>query len=242
MDELEFRRRAYANPHDESADFIAASSANAGNQQFLRDLKRFDHQLDKALHEPVPDALANKLLLNNATPNIDKTAHFGWRHLAVAASITFVLGFSTRFLTFAPGLDAPYPALDQVAMEHVRLESSFTETVDEQVTLMAVNAKLRPYGTQLKAMSDIGQVYYANHCLFAGGPAAHLVIQGDHGRVNVFLVPADRALQLVSRFSDEQYHGEVIGMNLNRLVVVSEKQDDVKKIASKIEASLERAI
>lgn len=242
MDELEFRRRAYANPHDKSADFISASGANAGNQQFVQDLKRFDQQLGNALHEPVPDTLANKLLLNNVSPKTDNATHFGWRHLAVAASVTFVLGFSTRFLTFTPGLDIPYPAVDQVAMEHVRLESSFTEAVDEQVTLTAVNAKLRPYGTQFKNMTDIGKVYYANHCLFAGGPAAHLIIQGEHGRVNVFLVPADRALQLVSRFSDDQYHGEVIGMNLNRLVVVSEKQEDVEKMVSKIESSLERAI
>lgn len=242
MDELEFRRRAYANPNDKSADFIAASNANAGNQQFVHDLKRFDQQLGKALHEPVPDTLANKLLLNQVPPQTDNDVHFGWRHLAVAASVTFVLGFSTRFLTFTPGKDAPYPAVDQVAMEHVRLESPFTDTVDEQVTLTAVNAKLRPYGTQFKSMADVGKVYYANHCLFAGGPAAHLVIQGAHGRVNVFLVPADRDLQLVNRFSDAQYHGEVIGMNLNRLVVVSEQQEDVDDMVSKIEASLERAL
>ncbi|WP_417618212.1 DUF3379 family protein [Oceanisphaera sp.] len=242
MNELEFRRRAYADPNDKSADFMQTSDSCAGNQQFVNELKRFDQRLEKALQEPVPDTLLNKLLLEQLPYQPVTPSGLGWRHLAVAASVTFLLGFSTRFLPLDVGPQAPYPAVGQVAIEHVRLEAPFTQTVDEQVTLTAVNAKLKPYGAQLNSLADVGKVYYANHCQFAGGPAAHLVIQGQHDRVNVFLVPVDRALQLASHFSDEQYHGEVIGMNLNRLVVVSDNQEDVKAMVNKIETSLQRAL
>ncbi|MGB5853930.1 MAG: DUF3379 family protein [Oceanisphaera sp.] len=242
MNELEFRRRAYTNPNDDSADFIDASCANASHQQLVKELQHFDKKLKQALHEPVPDTLVNTLLQDTLQPAPSQNSQFGWRHLAIAASVTFVLGFVTRFLPLESGVSPPYQTVGQVAMEHVRLESYLTHDIDEQVTLTAVNAKLQPYGTQFKNITNVGKVYYANHCLFAGGPAAHLVIQGEHNRVHVFLVPADRALQQVNSFSDQQYHGEVIGMNLNRLVVVSDKEEDVEKMVSKIEASLERAI
>ena len=242
MDDLEFRRRAYADPNDKSSDFISASTTNAGNRQFMGEIKDFNHKLTRALNEPVPATLPDKLMLSHLLRQPDKSEGFGWRHLAIAASVTFVLGFSTRFLPLPAGAEPSAPFIGQVAMEHVRFETPFTQYVDEDVTLSTVNAKLKPYGTQLKGMTDVGKVYYANHCMFAGGPAAHLVIQGEHDRVHVFVVPADRALQLVNSFSDARYHGEVIPMTFNRLVVVSDKEEDVGKMASKIKASLERAI
>ncbi len=242
MDDLEFRRRAYADPNDKSPDFINASTTNAGNRQFMEEIKGFNHKLERALHEPVPAALPDKLMLSHLLRQPDNRDNFGWRHLAVAASITFVLGFSTRFLPLSSDPATPMPSVAQVAMHHVRAEMSFTHHVDEDLSLTTINAKLKPYGTQLKNMAEVGKVYYANHCMFAGGPAAHLVIQGEHDRVHVFIVPADRALQLVDSFSDTRYHGEVIPMSLNRLVVVSELEEDVGKMASKVRTSLERAI
>ncbi len=242
MDDLEFRRRAYADPNDKSPDFISASTTNAGNRKFMDEIKDFNHKLTRALHEPVPDTLPDKLMLSRLLCQPDRPEGFGWRHLAMAASVTFVLGFSTRFMPFSAGAEPPPPAVGQVAMQHVRLEMPFTQNVDEEVSLTTINAKLAPYGARIQDMADVGKVYFANHCLFAGGPAAHLVIQGEHDRVHVFIVPADRALQLVNSFSDSHYHGEVIPMTLNRLVVVSELEEDVGKIAGKIKASLERAI
>ncbi|MFP2769521.1 DUF3379 family protein [Oceanisphaera sp. KMM 10153] len=240
MDDLEFRRRAYADPNDKSPDFISASTNNAGNRQFMGEIKDFNHKLTRALHEPVPNTLPGKLMLSPLLRQADKPEGFGWRHLAVAASVTFVLGFSTRFLPLSA--ESLPPAVGQVAIEHVRLEMPFTQNVDEEVSLTTINAKLAPYGARIQDMADVGKVYFANHCMFAGGPAAHLVIQGEHDRVHVFIVPADRALQLVNSFSDSHYHGEVIPMALNRLVVVSELEEDVGKMAGKLKASLERAI
>ncbi|GAA3703420.1 DUF3379 domain-containing protein [Oceanisphaera sediminis] len=242
MDDLEFRRRAYADPNDTSSDFISASTANAGNRQFVSEIKDFNHKLAHALQEPVPSALPDKLMLSHLLRQPEQSKGFGWRHLALAASVTFVLGFSTRFLPLTAGADNLAPSVASVAMHHVQFEMPFTHYVDEEVSLTTINAKLAPYGTRINDMSGVGKVYYANHCMFAGGPAAHLVIQGEHDRVHVFIVPADRALQLVNSFSGAQYHGEVIPMTLNRLVVVSELEEDVGKMASKIKASLKRAI
>lgn len=242
MDDLEFRRRAYADPNDKSSDFISASTTNASNRQFMSEIKDFNHKLTHALHEPVPATLPDKLMLSHLLRQPDHLQGFGWRHLAIAASVTFVLGFATRFIPLTSGADNPIPSVATVAMNHVQLEMPFTHYVDEEVSLSTVNAKLKPYGTRLTSVADVGKVYYANHCMFAGGPAAHLVIQGEHDRVHVFIVPAERALQLVNRFSDAHYHGEVIPMTLNRLVVVSELEEDVGKMASKIKASLKQAI
>ncbi|MBM7455598.1 hypothetical protein HNR62_001470 [Oceanisphaera litoralis] len=242
MDDLEFRRRAYADPNDKSPDFIHASTTNAGNRKFVSEIKDFNLKLTQALHEPVPETLPAKLMLSPLLRQPGRPEGFGWRHLAVAASMTFVLGFATRFLPLPAEAEPLPPAVGQVAIQHVQWEMPFTQYVDEAVSLTTINAKLAPYGTRITDMADVGKVYYANHCMFAGGPAAHLVLQGEHHRVHVFIVPADRALQLVNSFSDAHYHGEVIPMTLNRLVVVSELEEDVGKMAGKIKASLKRAI
>ena len=249
MDELEFRHRAYANPNDTEVDFIAAKASSARNQALVEQLQHFDVQLSQALQEPVPKHLAATLLHiphtgDTAQPSMSQkqNAGLGWRHLAIAASLTFVLGFSTRFVSLHDASPPAFSSMSQVAMAHVYAESSFTAGVDEQVTLTAVNAKLQPYGTQLTSLDQVGQVYYANHCLFGEGPAAHLVIQGEHHRVHVFVVPPKQALAAISRFSDQQYHGEIVPMALNHLVVISEKDEDIDDMAKKIQASLEQSI
>ncbi|WMC09244.1 DUF3379 domain-containing protein [Oceanimonas pelagia] len=241
MDDLEFRRRAYADPDDKSPEFLSACAANAGNRQFLDEMKAFNRKLSHALAEPVPAALPDKLMLSHLLRQPDRHVP-GWRHLAVAASVAFALGFTTRFVTFSPQAAAEPPSVSQVAMQHVLREMPFTHYIDEEVTLTTVNAKLRPYGTQLHDMAEIGKVYYANHCMFAGGPAAHLVIQGEHDRVHVFLVPMERVMQLEPRFSENNLHGEVMPMSYNRLVVVSDRREDVHRMAQKVKASLEKAI
>ncbi|MGO4999154.1 DUF3379 family protein [Oceanisphaera sp. W20_SRM_FM3] len=250
MDELTFRQRAYANPQDADPDFLAAAASSESNQALVDQLQRLDLHLSHALQEPVPKHLAATLLAipdNNAAakpslaPSAASSRALGWRHLAIAASLTFVLGFSTRFISFndtSPALTS----MSQIAMEHVYAESAFTSGVDEQVTLTAVNAKLQPYGTQLQSLAEVGQVYYANHCLFGDGPAAHLVIQGEHHRVHVFIVPPKRELNSIRRFSDQRYHGEIVPMELNHLVVIGEQDEDIDEMAKKIQSSLERSI
>ena len=95
---------------------------------------------------------------------------------------------------------------------------------------------------RLQSLNSLGKVYYANHCMFAGGPAAHLVIQGEHERVHVFLVPMERALRLQDRFSEDNLNGEVLSMSYNRLVVVSDRSENVSRMAEQVKASLEKSI
>lgn len=252
MDELEFKRRAYTNPNDSHADFLAAKASTACNQELVAQLQDLDLQLTHALQAPVPEHLAATLLQlaqqndsqepSGAAVALTARPRFGWKQLAIAASLTFVLGFSTRFISFDKPSTPSFTSMGQIAMKHVHGEALLTQGVDEQVTLTAVNAKLRPYGTQLHSLADIGEVYYANHCLFGDGPAAHLVIQGEHERVHVFIVPPERALAEVRRFSDSQYHGEIVPMTLNHLVVVSENNENIDQMAKKIQASLEQSI
>lgn len=261
MDELEFRRRAYANPNDTSADFSQAQHSSDRNGALVAQLQQFDAKLSRALQEPVPEHLATSLLQTaqlhaqaSASLEPKQSSALGWRHLAIAASITFVLGFSTRFISFSESGTTGVTSMGQMAMAHVHAESPLTQTVNENVTLTAVNAKLQPYGTQLQSLSEVGQVYYANHCLFGNGPAAHLVIQGEHQRVHVFVLPPDRELVDASRlsdaqnfsdkqyFSDQQYHGEILSTAFNKLVVVSEKNENLDAMARKIQASLDRQI
>lgn len=238
MDELEFRRRVYADPNDMHPDFLSAST-HAANRQFLDEMKNFNHKLEQAMNVPVPKNLPDNLMLPQRLAQPEHREGPGWRYLAIAASIAFALGFSTRFIPLPA--DSP-PAIGQVAIQHVEAEMPFTRYVDEQVTLTAVNVKLAPYGAHLNDMQQLGKIYFVNHCMFAGGPAAHLVIAGEHERINLFLVPMDRPLKMESRFAAQGLQGEVVSMQSYRLVVVTGMQENLEQVTATVKASLERAI
>ncbi|GAA3527980.1 DUF3379 family protein [Zobellella aerophila] len=242
MDELEFRRRVYTDPNDKHPDFLSASTDHAANRQFLNEMKDFNHKLEQAMNVPVPKGFPDTLMLRHLLGEPKYREGPGWRYLAIAASVAFVLGFATRFIHLPAEASPGLPSIAQVALQHVQTEMPFTRYVDEQVTLIAANAKLAPYGARLSDMSRVGKIYYANHCMFPGGTVAHLVIAGEYERINIFLVPMDQPLKMESQFAGQGLQGEVVPMQNYRLVIVTDMQENLKQVTDTVKTSLEHII
>ena len=64
MDDLEFRRRAYAEPNSEDEDFLQKKNESADNARFVDELKLFDEKINDALHVDPPEGLAERIKLN----------------------------------------------------------------------------------------------------------------------------------------------------------------------------------
>lgn len=256
MDELEFRRNAMIQPHDQLPDFLKAAEASQANRNYLDEMKQFDRTLKRAMQVEVPAGLAERILLRQAmlqdsdapddlppshplgTAPVKLRTSTSWRQIALAASVAFLLGMSTRWITL-PETTPPALSLAQVAMAHVYGEEPFIEGVDEQVNLHNINAKMEKYGATLSGMDGL-KVTYVNHCSFYQGPALHMVIQGKMGPVTLFLVPKHVPLTLQqATFEDGTLKGEIVQLKGANMVLIGEMKEPLAPVANALQSRLQ---
>lgn len=255
MDELEFRRKAMIQPDDQQPDFLEAADASQANRHNLDEMKQFDRALRRAAQVTVPAGLAERILLKQAMlqeppePNLQPQRNPDqatrtpppWRQIAMAASVAFLLGMSTRWIS----LPAPQPAslsLAQVAMNHVYEEAPFIEGINEQVNLHNINAKMEKYGATLSNATGL-TVTYVNHCAFYQGPALHMVLEGDKGPVTLFLVPKHVPLTLQQgQFDDGTLQGQIVPLKGANLVLIGNMQESLAPVATVLQSRLHWAI
>lgn len=249
MDELEFRRRAIAHPMDRDPAFLEAAEASPANRKCLDEMQQLDRQLNRILAVEVPTGLVERILLRQAVEADDDdlpvplpppSVRGGWRPLAIAASVAFLLGLSTRWIHWPA--DAPAElSLAQVAMAHVYGEAPFIEGVDEKINLQAINAKMEKYGATLMEMPGM-KVTYVNHCAFYQGPALHMVIQGKMGPVTLFLVPKHVPLKVQPDFADGRLKGEILPLKGANMVLIGDMQEPLAPVAQQLESRLHWSI
>ncbi|MGL5303917.1 MAG: DUF3379 family protein [Aeromonas sp.] len=258
MDELEFRRTAMIQPHDQQPDFLKAATANPTHRHYLDEMQQFDRALTDAMQVPVPSGLAERILLrqaiqaaahpqakipvppplsanNDAIPLPPQTP---WRHIAMAASVAFLLGISTRWITL-PAHNPNDVSLADVAMAHVYGESDLLNASSRSVNLRNINLKMAKYGATLSEMDGL-KVSYVSHCAFYQGPALHMVIQGEMGPINLFLVPKHVPLTLQqANFDDGSLKGEIVPLKGANLILIGKLTEPLTPVASKVQSQLQ---
>ncbi|PJG60072.1 DUF3379 family protein [Aeromonas cavernicola] len=250
MDELEFRRNAMITPDDQQPDFLAAAGASPHSRAHLAEMKQLDHAIQKAINVDLPDGLAERILLKQALLQDDHAEHDppmvgarqptapSWRQLAIAASIAFILGMSTRWIE---GLGSPTLSLADVAMAHLHTEAPFISRLDERVNLSAINAKMGAYGATLLGMGGL-KVTYVNHCSFYQGPALHMVMQGQKGPVTLFLVPKHLPLTVPATFAEGTLKGEIVPLKGANMVLIGDRQEPLTPMADQLQSRLHWSI
>lgn len=248
MDELEFRRRAMIQPGDPQPDFLEAARANPANQRYLDEMKALEQDIARTMSIEPPSGLAERILLKQALQQSeekqDKIRHVAsstapkshWRAVAMAASVAFLLGVSTRWISWPASSDQTL-SLAQVAMAHVYGEEPFIEGIDERVNLQSINAKMEKYGATLSGMDGL-RVTYVNHCAFYQGPALHMVIQGKMGPVTLFLVPKHVPLSLQPSFADGTLKGEIVQFKGGNMVLIGQMKEPLAPVATALQSRL----
>ena len=234
MDDISFRHRAVATPNDKDPAFLQRQAQSEQDKALVNEGKQFDRQLQSLLKVDIPDDLTEKILLEQSfAMEKKKTLSQRW-HIAIAASIAFIIGVSLPLLNNLSSLPED---IGSVAMQHVQQEYYFTAKIDEQASRAAVNAKLANYGA--KVAGDLGKVFFVNHCGFKGTPALHMILQGEKGRVTVFIVPEDAQFIASAVFNNQHLKGLSEKMGHANVVIVGEKDEPLEKTQRKLHRNIQ---
>ncbi|BDY06139.1 DUF3379 family protein [Ferrimonas sp. YFM] len=218
MDELEFRRRAYADPQDQDKAFLDALNEEEGRQSFVDELQGLDERLNSAMKIAPPEDLANRILLQQNLNQFQQQRKRQRFHLAAAASVAFVIGLSLTLIR--------QPAtLGDHALAHVAHEAGFADRVDEKVSLAALNTKLASFGGKMD--DPQGHIYYANYCDFDGVRSLHMVMDTPQGKMTVFFVPKEQNKEMSPAFSNDKYEGAAFDMGPFQVAVVGGKNQQL---------------
>lgn len=218
MDELEFRRCTIAQPNELDKELLEFANSSPDRQQFLNENKTFDKQLNDALDIPVPDNLAERIILNTSLKEkarkdefeqknnvIDSRSRFKFDRVYLAFAASFVIAISAFMFSTEQNLNH---AAGEHALAHVYHELNALNKT-QSISLQTVNEKLALLGGQLNDLP--GKVTYVNFCDFQGEKGIHLVFESDFGPMTVFIVPSDNKVFEIGSgdFSDSRYVGHI---------------------------------
>lgn len=227
MDELEFRRRIYADPETTDSDVVEAAKADESKRSFWNEQKQLDKQFKQALKVEVPDDLASKLIWQQSADEFTRYKRRSRWYVAMAASVAFTIGIGLTMWYHQP-LSIGGQALAH--MQYAEMEHAHSLL---PVDLNMVNAKLASFGGSLSEMLDGIEV--ANYCHLSTVRSLHLIVNTPQGKMSVFVVPQRGDISVPSEFEDSQYHGESIKMRRANVMVVGDKGADLsemKKVVS----------
>lgn len=227
MDELEFRRRVYANPDTTDPDVIDAAKHDPAKRAFWTEQKKLDRELKQAVHVPVPDDLAHKLIWQQSADEFARHKRRSRWYIALAASIAFTIGLSFTLVT------QPSVGLGNQVLAHmIHADDEQTHSV-LPVDLRQVNAKLASFGATFT--DNIGDIKVANYCHLDNVRSLHLIVNTEQGKMSVFIVPRRDDLTLPQEFADDRYHGQGIEMQRASIMVVGDKHADLSPILSSVQ-------
>lgn len=216
MDELEFRRRITAQPNEVDKALLDFAQTSAEKQHFLDEMQALDKHIENALNIPVPDTLAERIILNtslkeksqplkntNRTVNLFTRLKLDRMHLALAASVIVTIGVFT--LTTQQNT---LQTAGNHALAHVYSEIKTLHTTGA-INLQEVNKKLALLGAQIIELP--GKVTYVNFCDFQGEKGIHLVFESDFGPMTVFIVPTKNKVFDLGKndFNDSRFAGNI---------------------------------
>jgi len=224
MDDLQFRRRIYADPNTRDEDMLDAMKSDPAKQSFSQELEDLDSKIFQALNVDVPNDLSDKLILRQTLASHQQQKRKSRVRLALAASVAFAMGLTFNFMQFS----SAYGNLGDYAIAHVAHEQGyFSNTSSKNVSLAALNDKMSAFDGSFT--SDIGKLIFADYCRFDGMKSLHLVFQGETSPVTVFVVPHNDDLEFSENFSNDHLSGKSQHFQHSNVIVVGDKNEPLKK-------------
>jgi hypothetical protein len=248
MDDLEFRKRAFANPHDQDPAFLAAATSKPERSQLLQQLLALETRVSKAaLSVSAHASLAARLKALEATAANDavttKTPSTR-RFFAVAASLVVAIG-----LILSPGLITARPSAADLKFHddvigHVYREIARYDTKRDDISVTQVNAVLEEAGGHFRDDERIKQMHikFANGCNIApDSRGAHIVLDGEKGQVSVIVVH-NSPVTTTFDVNDSRFAGKIIPLGKGNLIIVGEKDEPLDIYEAMIEDAFEWSI
>ena len=244
MDEIEFRRRVYANPQSPEQELLDADSDNPDYQKILDQAQELDTDVSNAVTAiSVPADLQDKLLKIPASAGISgeeliqrESANSSYFHYYAAAA-TFLLAIGVTFsIVFNSGPSVQDIALGDNVLDHLYIDfeeiNAFSRGEGnnfEIVNAANVSQILANAGTQFLSNDFMRSmpVRVAKPCeIIPAFQSAHLILQGSRGAVSVFVIN-NSPVSVEYRFRDDRFNGVVIPMGKGNMILVGEETENL---------------
>lgn len=211
MDCLEFRRQLNIDPHCADAAFARHRQECPRCAEAQQRAIAFEASLRRALQIPVPEQLAESILLTQATRQHRRMRRYarrgGW--LALAATAVLAVGI---------GWHAHAHSLPSLAVAHVTGEELPAMKLTADLPAAAVRGAFARRGVELPDVP--ADISYVQCCPLGRYRTVHMVMPGAKGAVAVLYIVGDRVGER-NEFARNGWHGRSVPLAHGTLVLVA---------------------
>lgn len=215
MNCLDFRRRLTAEPRSRDADLMAhRDTCKEGCAAFWQRAQRFEDDFEAALAIAVPEGLADRILLAQATA--DRRRQVGMRRawMAVAASLLIAVGGAGVLWRSTDATSLPALAVAHMPDEIDTLE------LTRPITDAQVEAGFTGRALRLKGPAPT-HVTYVHDCMVGTYPAVHVVTRMNDEPVVALYMPGKMS-EKSTEFHRDGWDGREIPLTGGTLVVLAQ--------------------
>ena len=222
MDCLTFRRLKLAVPQAASAAQLQHEQPCAACAAFARQIDAFERDLLEVATVPVPDGLAEQIILSLQKPRwLDRS------YLAMAATVVLAVVASFTFYLA--------PDRNEVAEAFAAHVASEPEVLRERGSIEPAKlvAAFSRYGGSLAG--PVGEVRHLGLCPILGVMAYHIVVQTEYGPATLILLPQTRA-STARPLVREGFAVVVVPLQGGSLGILADTPDRARKVESLIQS------
>lgn len=237
MDCLTLRRIKLATPQDSRPEVIEHLRECADCASFVRELEAFERELHQAAAVPVPEGLADQIILRYKQPSASAPAReprwfrFPRAALALAASLVLALSAVVGYNNVRSSREA----LAASFVAHVLSEPEVLRA-REHVEPARLAQALARYGATLSG--PIGEIRHLGQCPIDGVLAHHVLVQTTHGQATLILMPERRA-SLRDPMTREGYAVVILPLRAGSLGIIADSPDQAVKVEGLIKARVQ---
>lgn len=255
MDEIEFRKRVYANPNKPDQEALDAARDNPAFQKILEQTRELELGLDGALNEAaVPTGLKEKLMAIPDTAETGNVSHISpvkqnlFQYYAMAASLLLAVG-----VTFSLSFNNPLSPADlefgNDILAHLYEDAEEIDSInrglfEDILAMPAINESMVDTGTHLVSNGSIQElaIRSAKPCVILPAyNSAHLLIDGTQGAVSVIVID-NSPVEGEYSIRDGRFRGVVVPMGDGNMILVGEKNENLDRYKTLFSESVERII
>ncbi len=229
MDDLEFRRRCYTNPHDQAEDFLRKQRENPDAGRFAQDMREFGAVLKETMNIAPQRGLADRIILKQTLQAHQHYRKRRWQMVALAASVVLGVG-----LSLVLWVNLYVQDIDDVVLQHIH-DEHYLFAVQHDIQEGDIRPLLLSVGADLRR--SLGPVNYAGTCRMRKSSGVHLILPGVKGAVTVLLMPAE-SIGRVEHIEDGRFQGIIVPSTRGSIAVVGEKGEPLEKILEKVRNSV----
>ena len=227
MDDLEFRRRAYAEPDCQDKEFIEYKNKSIENTQFIDELIQLDESLKTALQINPSEDLLQRIKLKQ-TLDFHSSSRKRYRYMSMVASVFMV--FTLLFVYQPDTHDRSELNLTESVLQHIYDELDHLHEKQNK-SLSQVNTLLSRFGGNISEL--VGNVNYLGSCDIANKSGVHMVVQGEVGPITVMILP-NISVSGKQEIFDKRFKGLIMPKGKGSIAIVGEKTESLILMKEKL--------